>query len=437
MRLRGIFLGCVCLGIVLFFAACTEEETGTLHEVYKYPRELWGEWIRMDTGENWYIASNYMTKDIYSYSDDYKMEKQSANVIKVTGKASVFYLYASRTPNGSFNGSIMSLDNATLSALKSRAAGQGLGSINITVSNINDKKNEVETTTKPDGTFEVDGVIPGDGYEITGDGFSIPVYPNNSGEDVGTVTVTDGVNLMTSISPYSSYYYSSSTIDMMRLYTGTKYSLRIVIENIGTADSGAAQYTLTVPAGLTIVEGSTSGMLGTIEPGKTREIPIDVQCDAITGEYDYKKIAIQTKDARGKTWEDSVSLKFNKEYVRFNVVSEGEISGVVIVPNVKSYHFETKSTYDSTVQKYFFTSNIQVPKYKSDYLIVFSGATAASESKFSFAVDKDAEKDFNKNFNWGQYVNNTTETNAALVPSNADITYYLAKNDIIYYKVSF
>jgi len=442
-KMKVTEIGFAAFLIILWSAACSEP-TGTLNEVYKYPQELWGEWIRMDTGNTWYIASNYLLTNDSNSMDNITMEKQSENVIRVTktssGNTSLSYLYASRIPNGSFSGSVMDLDDNARSVLNSRAVGSGLGGIQITVSNLKDKANGTQTTTDNDGNFTADDVIPGDSYEIIGDGFSIPVYPNNSGEDIGTVTVTDGVNLVTSISPQTTY--GSGYYDMMRLYPGIEYKLKIAVENVGTGDSGAAQYTLTLPAGLQILDNTTAnkqtnttGMLGTIEPGKTREILISVKCNGITDEYEYKNIGIETKDVRGKTWEDSVSLKFNRENITFSIVSEGAISGVVIVPNVRAYHFKTTSTYVNSKQYY--TSKISVPKYKDDYLIVFSGATAASESLFSFAIDQEAEKDFTKNYTWGKYVDNTTETNAANVAPNAHVTYYLAKNDIIYFKVSF
>jgi len=432
MKPASVFFGCIFFCTIILFTGC--DQKGILTEVYKYPREMWGEWIRMDTGNTWYIASNYL--DTRDSKDNIIMEKQSESVIKVTRNALEFYLYASRIPNGSFNGSIVGIDDAR-SAIN-REVGSTFGGIGLTLANKRDKANGVQAKTDDDGNFRATGVIPGDGYEITGDGFSIPVYPNNSGEDIGTVAVTDGANLITSINPQS----SSDNIDMMRLYIETEYNCKIVVENVGNVDSAAAQYTLTLPNGLEIVEttGSSSkaiGMLGTIEPDKTREIPIKVKCTKLIGEYEYKDIGIVTKDARGKTWEDSVSLKFNKNSVTFNIVSEGAISGVVIVPNVKTYYFLTRRTYDSTEKKDYYISDIQVPKYSDDYMIVFSGATADSESYFSFAIDRDAEKDFSKDFNWGKYVDCATEETAARVSPKDSVTYYLAKNEIVYFKVKF
>ena len=427
MKTTGI--GFACLFIIFLFATC--EATGKLNEVYKYPKELWGEWIRMDTGNTWYIASNYITTSGSDSKDNITMQKQSGNVIRVARNSAVFYLYASRIPNGSFSGSISGIDDVSL-AINSRTARKGLGSMNIALSNLKDKANEVLATTDADGNFEADGVIPGDSYEIIGDGFSISVHPNNSGEDIGTVTVTDGVNLITSIRPRA----TNSNIDMMRLYTGTEYQLRIIVENVGSADSRAAQYTLTLPENLVINE-NTTGILSTIEPGKSGEINLTVTCNKITGEYEHKNISIETQDRSGKTWQDSVSLKFSEEKVDFRVFANGQVRGVVIVPNVRAYYFTTSSSNVTNIG-YIHNATIRVPKYSDDYLIVFSGATADTESIFSLAVDTVPNHDFtNTNEFWGKYVTNTSEEKAATIDVHEPITAYLEKNDILYFKVSF
>jgi hypothetical protein len=432
MKITGIRLACFL--VILLFASCPEP-TGTLKEVHKYDKELWGEWIRMDTGNTWYVASNYInTKD---NNDDIKMEKQTKNVIKVTQTKNdtklIFYLYASRVLNGEFSGSIVGMSDAGPS-LNSRAV-TGISGIDVILANAKDRANEVQATTDDNGKFTARGIVPGDGYLINGDGFSIPVYPNNSGEDVGTVVVTDGVNLITSIRPQATYgdeYY-----DMMGLYAGKEYKLKIVFENIGTSDCRAAQYTLTLPEGLELLENvATKGMLATIEPEKTREILIKVKCGNITDEYVYKDIGIKTEDSRGKTWEDSVSLKFNKEAVDFKVYANNKVRGVVIVPNAKAYFFETSSVYSiSGVSQ---SCTVEVPKYldEGDYLIAFSGATADNEATFSLAVGNKAPisdlgiVDFT-------YSSCTSEDTAAKIDVDEPIKAYLEKNEIIYFKVSF
>jgi hypothetical protein len=89
------------------FSGCEDlSTTGRIREKYKYPKELWGEWIRMDTGDTWYFASNY-TKNNYYGSDKVTFYRESPNVIKVTDNNKVFYLYASRIPNGTFTGTVV------------------------------------------------------------------------------------------------------------------------------------------------------------------------------------------------------------------------------------------------------------------------------------------------------------------------------------------
>jgi len=449
MKTTGIFLGYACLFIMILFAACSAP-TGALNEVYLYPKELWGEWIRMDTGNTWYIASNYITTS--DSKDNITIQKQSGNVIKVTkttsANTSIFYLYASRILNGSFSGSVAGMDNVR-SIINSRAAvgGSGLGGINVTISNRKDKANEVKATTDDNGNFTAEGVIPGDSYEIIGNGFSIPVYPNNSGEDVGTVTVTDGANLITSIRPQATYTTSSEYYDMMRLYPGTDYKLKIVVENVGTGDCRAALYELKLPENLVIVstnESSTAipidntrGTLSTIEPGKSGEIYITVRCNGITDEYEHLNIGIETKDRSGKTWHDSVSLKFNEEKVNFRVFANKQVRGIVIVPNVKAYYFTTSYSNVTNIGN-IHNATVQVPKYSDDYLIVFSGATANTESIFSLAVDGVPNSDFSAIYDfWDKFVTNTSEENVADIDAEETITAYLEKNEILYFRVSF
>ncbi len=49
------------MSFLFFLVTCAEVEEGTLHDVttYLFPESYRGEWIRMDTGENWYFAGKY------------------------------------------------------------------------------------------------------------------------------------------------------------------------------------------------------------------------------------------------------------------------------------------------------------------------------------------------------------------------------------------
>ena len=73
-----------------------------------YSKEYWGEWIRMDTGENWYISNNSIQIDD-SIKSGVSIRKQSSKVIEVTEDGRKYYLFASRVNNARFNGSIANI----------------------------------------------------------------------------------------------------------------------------------------------------------------------------------------------------------------------------------------------------------------------------------------------------------------------------------------
>jgi hypothetical protein len=404
---------------------CADPASGTLNEIYKYPKDLWGEWIRMDTGRDWYITSNYLQGDS-DESNIESMTRQSTNVIAVAEKNRKYYLYASRIPNGSFSGTIVGDSSDRTGAPLSGRSMSAMGGIGVTISNLNDKANEIDTKTDGGGNFTAEGTIPGDKYEVTAEGQSTVVMPNTDGENVGIVTVTNGANFKISI---------SSSADMMLLYANTEYSFDIKVTNTGTEDFDAADYWLIFPDGLTRVDGDLSGILKTIEPGKSRTLPIKVKCNSIGAEFVYKTITLKLSTL-DKTWNDSVSLKFNREEVAFNIRSGSAISGVVIVPAAKAYHFKTSYSY-SKPGNGSYSASVTVPKYfGKDYLIIFSGATADDETAYSLGVGVAADPI--PGTYTGVYVhepNNTEDT--ALVPPDNKIMAYLNKNDIDFYRIKF
>jgi hypothetical protein len=404
----------------LFFTACVDPTTGTLNEVYKYPQEIWGEWIRMDTGDTWYIGSNYLTG---SYSAGSTLMLQSENVIEITDSGKKYYLYASRTANSSFTGKIEGLDHISLSASRPVAGGQGW--INVVVEDLN-SGGKTTTQTDADGSFEVEEAIPGDEYQITPEGGrGATVTPIGDGDDVGTITVTDGMNFKTTIKA------ASSSTDMTRLYAGDgskdfDYNFTIVLTNTGVADCLAATYSLNLPAGLTVVSAPGSSILGTIEPGNTKSIPITLRCQPVGAEYEYKKIAITVNDPiSGKTWDDSVSLKFHKATVNFNIKASSAVSGIIITPTANAYFFNRITT-----------STVTIPWSAQDFLVVFSGATADTETVYSLGIGVTPDSDFNNFTNAGNYEPNNTEAAATPIAAQDKSMSFLHKNDIDYYKVN-
>jgi hypothetical protein len=427
----GIFYLMGLLTFLLFFPGCTDPASKNIDGIYN-PKDLWGEWIRMDTGSVWYITSTYMEGDVSSNAS-LELKRQSENVIEVTEGDRKYYLYASRIPNGSFSGSIVGDGLGRAGLARSMSA---MGGMALTVANLNDAANEVSASSDADGNFTVEGTIPGDSYEVTTGGQTTVVTPNTDGENIGTLTVTDGVNFKVSISPYP---YNDS-VDMMQLYVGTAYTFYIEIQNTGTEDCLASTYRITPPSGLAVVpQGNIfEDNLGTIEPGTKKYIFIGALCNSIPEESVYKTIGITITDVNGKVWNDSVALKFNREKITFNIRSAGlqlssssVISGVVIVPSARAYHFRT--SYNSGL----YTASVTVPKYSSgDYLIVFSGATADTEAKYSLGVGAAADADLSVLVPPDSYEPNNTEDAAARLHLGETIKSYLQKNDIDYYRVN-
>jgi hypothetical protein len=424
--------------LAFLLAGCADPASGTLTEIYKHPKDLWGEWIRMDTGKFWYITSNYMENDAL-YNTRLELKRQSENVIEVTEVTEVtekkrkYYLYASRIPNGSFSGAIVG-DGADRAGFGRSMT--SMGGIGVTISNLNDAANAINTKTDNSGNFTATETIPGDKYEVTAGGQTTVVTPNTDGENIGTVTVTDGMNLKASI--------QNSSVDMMSLYTGTDYGFTIHITNTGTDDCEAATYRLTLPSGLTHISGNLGPeILGTIEPGDEKSLSITVNCSAVSGEFEHKDITVTiTAEIAKKTWNDSISLKFNRARTTFYITSSSAVSGVVIVPSAKAYAFST-SGYNNYYYYYNYntdnghhSASVTVPRYSKDYLIVFSGATADTEAKYSLGVAVPAYSNFTGFAEPGNYEENDTEDTATRLQPGSKIMSYLHKNDIDYYRVN-
>ncbi|WP_461255306.1 hypothetical protein [Treponema sp. R80B11-R83G3] len=432
MKKQALPLKILLLAIIAS-ALVTCGNEGDLHEIPLFAEEFWGEWIRMDTGETWYFANNYRMIGNSYYTTTVNMTKESDNVIIVTEGTGVnakqYFLYASRTRNSTFGASAVKDDGSR--ALFSRVVNVPKGT-NAVVEAVKNGMDKQTVEIGDEGELEAENIIAGDDYIVTIDDHEFTVTPNTDGENVGTLTLTSGVNIKTSIVPQS---YST---DLMRLFSGQPYDLTIKFTNIGETISTAMEYRLTLPAGLEITRNTNStrlnaGDLQSIMPGKTREIDITVQCGAISEEFEFKDIVIDTEDFNGKKWTDSVSLKINKESVTFNIRSNLAINGIIIVPNGKAYYFKTSGSSS------LYSAAVKVPKYLKDYLIVFSGASADTEAKYSFAVDKIPAVNF---ADYGinslkQYWPNGTEGEAAEIDSNQEVMAYLLMNVANYYKVKF
>jgi hypothetical protein len=414
----------------------------------------------MDAEETWYINGGSIKINNVKSSKTVSLVKQSDRVVKVTENGREYYLYASRVANASFTGKVAGFDASTSysgSALRSVAGGKGW--VNVVVKDL-DNGSSTTTTTDENGIFTVDDAIPGDDYQITPEG-GIPtnVKPLADGDDIGTITIADGVNFKCRITGRnldSSYNNDSKITDINMLcakgwygspYYGSwlyssnpSYNFVLSIQNTGNTDATAATYSLSL-VGLQLTSGAESDILGTIEPKRSMAINISLRCssDSITGDYAYKKIYITINDPiNNRSWDDSVSLRFFKEIVP--IIFTGSANGIVITPSGQTVRpisgIRPNTDYGGYLR------GAIIPKLTTgEYLFAFSGATANSESAYSISfrygnmIQGIPDQDGALGTDTARYEPNNTEDTATVITGG--IHAYLHKNDIDYYKFHF
>jgi hypothetical protein len=365
----------------------------------------------MDNAETWYISGSAIKINSAASSRAVALKKQSARVIEVTEGDQKYYLYASRTTSGSATGRVAS------------PGGAAAGGVAVVITNQNNSANKTTATTGVDGTFTAQGIIPGDEYTVKVNNSTALVRPNTDGDDIGTITVSQGVNFKTTIAPVN------GSLDMNELYGGTSYSFYLTVKNTGTENCLAATYKLEGDAGLSL--SSPTGLenvLGSVVPGGQRTVGVAVSCaaSAIPSDRVFKKISITITDTiNHRTYTDSVSLKFHKNSTPFNIRAEHPISGILIAPGGKTYSF--RNTMNST---------ITVPWLVDDYLLVFSGATVDTETRYSFAVGASPDTNYSQFLDLGNYEPNNTETTAPRVSGKEKVMSYLHMEDIDYYRIN-
>jgi fibronectin type 3 domain-containing protein len=377
---------------------------------------VWGEWIRMDTGETWYISNKFIKINGTYATTSISFTQESDRVAQVTQGGRIYYLFASRIATATVTGTVV-IDGTAASAY-ARAAGGGR---EVVLTNQNNES-VVSATTDTNGVFEAGGIIAGDTYRVTVDGKSSLITPNADGDNLGTFTVTDGLNFKIKIGP-------SEGQEMPLLYAdGSSTWLSLTIENTGTEDCTAATYDISYDSGLQ-VSIDADRVLGTIEPGKSKTLPISVRCSSLEAASAFKKINLTLTDTIAKKqWHDSVSIKFHKATMVFSIQSNTGISGVVITPNDKAYPFTHSGTSTATT--------LTLPSSTEDYLVVFSGATAETEARYSFGINTEPDTNWASFIDTGNYEPNNTESTATSI-SASKIMSYLHKNDIDYYRIPY
>jgi hypothetical protein len=362
----------------------------------------------MDRDETWYISGGSIKINNNVSSKSVSLSKQSDRVIQVTEGGHEYYLYASRIANASFTGKVVAFEDASQSVQRSVAGGKGW--IKVVVDDL-DNGSTTTAQTDGEGNFEVEDAIPGDEYRITPEGGTpVTVTPKGDGDDIGVITITDGVNFKTR-GPQEA------------LSPNKDHNITLEIANVGTEDCTAATYHLRFEDGL-ISSTAAEDALGTIEPGKTKKVAVTLRYIPSGEQYASKKIFITITDQISKkTWTDSVSLRFYDSTwdIPFSVSATSSVSGIIISPEYQTYWFS------GTNEK------VSVPWSPGEYLVVFSGASADTEATYSFSVYGAPTGNLTGFTDLGNHEPNDTEQTATRL-SEASVVSYLHKNDIDYYR---
>jgi len=332
------------------------------------PAEWWGRWLRLDNQQVWYFGNTtiqiadmpYAASSATSLSlsvGGRTLAWVDARTISVTEGTSVYYLSRDGTSTSSFSGSITS-------NVASRGVTGGIAGIAIIVRNIHNDSDTHTVTTGSGGSFTVPGAISGSTYAITTSTTTIAtqVEPANDGEDVGVVTLTDGVYGFKAIPEYPSsapFLFADSTT----------YIATIRIRNDGSAISPSPFYTLTAPAGMTI-SSTLVNNLQTIPAGGERTFAVSFSVPSITEEWKDFVIGVQLEDSSGKTWDDSVSFRFYRDALTFRFLTNSNSwsnKPVIITPE--------GTVVPASWQLYSTDSGFKVPFTTTGYSIVLSGAT--------------------------------------------------------------
>jgi fibronectin type 3 domain-containing protein len=419
----------------------------------KYAKEYWGEWIRIDNGDTWYISGNSILVNGNVSSIDPALKRQSAQVISFDSGGSVpSYLFASRTANATLRGKVILMNNAPSGS--GRQVSVGIGSLPPLLVKNPKQPEDPPVEVQPDpytGEIEVSGIIPGDEIEVE-PAFPdtvlppmiiqpLPVPPPDPAYQPPVVpipVVSEGVNLKVSLRP------QNDSEDTTRIYAdGTSVSFYLDVENIGTEDCIAAIYELVYDnSALVINDPAPNRRLGTLEPkGKggvfKKTIPLTVTGKPLPGNLVYRDVEIKVNindTIAQKTWNDAVSIRYNREKIPFRIRSEYPVQGIIKVPGGKTHHFKTNG---SSYGNYAYTVNL--PWSTSDYIVVFSGADASTETVYSLGINTAASTDFSAFEDLAIYEGNggnNEEARAVRIENRTSIMAYLHKADIDYYRIN-
>jgi hypothetical protein len=437
-----------------------EESTIRIEKAY------WGEWLIVkssttnNVGEGVSISEDKIEIIHRNYDYTYtitmlpeeislgRRDEICPSMIQLDHSASKYFLLLpikADTPTVSFTGRVVSPEGSFQSVM-SRAV-SGIGGIQVIIDNLSDTDSlPVTVETDTDGNFLMEEATPGDTYEVSAEDQTTDFTPIADGDDMGTITITSGVNFK--INRNNNYNYEC--------YANENTGISLSIKNIGSTISQGTIYTITTEDGL-ILNSSAYGVLGTIDPGEDKYLAITVKCNSFSGsDLIWKKIFIEINDPiNNKTWNDSVSIPFYRTKplpVKYTTINLGRdrVNGppvflTIIAPNGKiftGYH----SLWYETNWIYYAASDI--PIMPGEYTLIVTNDGNEKEGMYAIVIGDTIQSSFMSDYpNFPQiptsptaaditrYKPNHTATEAPKV--TLPIIAYSLRNHIDFFKINF
>lgn len=389
--------------LMLFvFAACGDDAStgGGSTKAGSVDRYFWGKWTQMDSGDVYQITDRSVTKNggsalsVGSASTTsisfggQTLVQESENVARLGASTLLF-----RDGGAKRSFSVRLTGFSAASGIMARAGVRAptigdnpIGDRPTTRTNVNNPGDSQMITSGSDGLITFTNAVAGDNQIITvGTGgtnqnITVTVKPGFDGQDLGTIPVVEN--------GYSFKVTSTvATSDGGYLYGNNynTYSVAVNLKNIGNSRCTTSYYEVTPDAGLTVVSGALSGNYSSLEPGTSRDMAFTVRYGMMTEEYKDVKLTIKITDSLTfRTWVDYVVLRFHKRPVPIRISSQNldgsntaTLKGFIIHPDNRSARFTVPNNGSATVY---------APWSAKPYRMVFSGAGANTEMKYSFVV---------------------------------------------------
>jgi len=451
--MKNLMVMIICSLFLLLFVGCPDVKInnednpnnpnnpdGNIYS--KYGKEYLGEWIRMDTGERWYISGNTISINGVTTNKSVTFTKTAEQVITVKEDGSQDYLlFASRVADARFNAHVVFI-NGNNNASRSLVGNDGERPPIIITNPQQPEQPPITVIPDPNtGEFEVPGQIPGDKIIIVPDDpewneIIVELIPWDD-QNMGIIPLTKGVNLKATIR------MANPAIDISELYAdGTSQNYVIEVENIGDANCIGASYEISWDeSDFNLISGNTLGTLDTIIPGGKKQINMSLASKHIVNEYKNKEIKVtivsyNIAEQATVRWDDIVSVNYYRESVPFRFKSQRPVQGVVRSPRNKTYYFKTSGTEGN------YTTTLNLPWLSDDYVVAFLGAsvTNQSETKYSIAAYNEPRSDW-ESF-WGEdmfsyeSVNKSPNTAPLITLTNNDFMYYLYTGAVQFFKLN-